>query len=208
MKFLSTLIPLGLFGSIMAMPSAPEALIVKRTTNFNDLFAQVDAHISAAVSTCVEAAVDNTAALEIRESIAAEIEADLAACADLLAEAAAQLKVSAEVDVVADNSGCDRSCVETLVVDKSRNFCEDARDVVDRLGEEAVKVYVKPALKAFGEFTVSLNSVFAGIGASINTVVKSALGAALSISLGLDLDVLLDIGLGLGGGIGIGGGKM
>jgi len=140
------------------MPSVPEALIVKRTTNFNDLFAQVDAHISAAgmpgtllpipnaiwehnltqeksVSTCVEAEVDITAALEIRESIAAEIEADLAACADLLAEAAAQLKASAEVDVVADNGGCDRSCVETVVVDKSRKFCEDARDVVDRLGE-------------------------------------------------------------------------
>jgi hypothetical protein len=48
MKLLNTFIPLALFGSVIAIPSAAGVLIAKRTANFNDLFAQVEAHISAA----------------------------------------------------------------------------------------------------------------------------------------------------------------
>ncbi|PKS12405.1 hypothetical protein jhhlp_000609 [Lomentospora prolificans] len=216
MKFFTAALSLGLFGTALSVPTVPETRVAKRTTNFNELFAQVEAHASAAVNVCIEADVDVSAALEVREAIAAKIEADLAACAELLAEAAAQLKASAEVDVIADNDGCDRGCVEKIVVDKSKKFCEDVDTVVDRLGEvrlkaltwkgnaDCVKDRVKPALEAFGDFTVCLDGIFAGIGASINGVVEAVLGAALGAALGLDLGVLLGIGGSIGGGIGIG----
>ncbi|CAI4214199.1 unnamed protein product [Parascedosporium putredinis] len=206
MKFSSTILSLSLFSSAFAIPTVQDTRIVKRTADLDELFAQVDAHASAAVNVCIEADVDVSAALEVREAIAAQIQADLEACARLLAEAAAQLKAAAEADVVVGGgaSECDRGCAEKVIVDKSKKFCEDVDTVVDRLGEDCVKEQVKPALEAFGDFTVCLDGIFAGVGASVNAVVKSVLGAALSASLGLDLDVLLDIGLGLGGIIGIG----
>ncbi|KAL2111717.1 hypothetical protein VUR80DRAFT_9438 [Thermomyces stellatus] len=198
----------GLFASAFANPVAAteKAPLTKRTTNFNDLFAQVDAHAQAALDICASADVDINADIDVRTDVAAQLKADLDACAQLLAEAAAELQASARAEVEEANDSC--GCEEEVIVEKSKKFCEDVNVIVETLGEEADSFvdacaeYVKPAMTSFGDFTVCVDDIFAGIGASVQAAVEATLGATLSAALGLDLGASL--GLGLGGLIGIG----
>ncbi|SPO07285.1 uncharacterized protein DNG_09979 [Cephalotrichum gorgonifer] len=181
MKFSPALVFSGLFATALANPvPAPASQLAKRTTNFNSIFAEVEAHTQAALAICADANVDINVDIDIRLEVAAKLKADLDACAELLAKAAAEIKASTEVEIEVENDGCDAGCVEKVVVEKSKKFCEDVDVVVETLGEECVKEYIKPAFVSFGEFTSCVDGIYAGVGASVTAVVEGVIGASLS----------------------------
>lgn len=77
--------------------------------------------------------------------MAAKLKADLEATAALLAEAAADIKASAEAEIVSANGGCDAGCIQDTVVEHSTTFCESINIVVETLGEgKAAVIYPLP----------------------------------------------------------------
>ncbi|GAB1318466.1 hypothetical protein MFIFM68171_08676 [Madurella fahalii] len=190
----------ALFASSLANPLPVESTshLVPRTTKIDDIFAEVEARTKAAVAICVEADIDISAALEVREALAAKLKADLDACAELLASAAAEIEASAEAEIVASNGGCDAKCARGKLEEHTTKFCDDIKIIVEILGESCVKKYVKPCFAAFTKLVLCLDGVFAGIAASVGACVKAVLGASLGVSLGLGLDLGLGIGIGIG----------
>lgn len=89
------------------------------------------------VAICVEADIDISAALEVREALAAKLKADLDACAELLASAAAEIEASVEADIIASNGGCDAKCAKDKFEDHTTKFCDDIKIIVEILGESA-----------------------------------------------------------------------
>ncbi|KAK1762043.1 hypothetical protein QBC33DRAFT_623993 [Phialemonium atrogriseum] len=192
----------GLFAVTLANPMVSKQLTKRCNCNFDEIFAQVEAHAEAAVSICTSADIDVDAALESRAAVAAKLQADLEAAAELLAQASADLEAATSADVEASNSGCDSSCIKKTITEHSETFCDHVSVIVETLGEDCVKPYVKPCMANFGAFAKSCDKLFAGVAASVGGVVQAVLGASLSLSLGLDIGAIL--GIGLGGILGIG----
>lgn len=205
MKSFTTLFAIcGLVSTVIANPVPEVSAIEVRggSTNIVDIWASVDARIASILDICATADVDIKADLDVRARVAAKLKADLDACAAILAEAAVTIKAAAKADVLSSNKDCDEKCIEKTTVSHTEKFCGAVDTVVKTLGEETVKVYIKPVMVSFGKFSSCLDGIVVGLGAKIGATVKAVLGLALSLNLGLDLD--LDLGLGIGGIIGIG----
>jgi len=87
------------------------------------------------VDICADIDVDVELDADLEAEITAAIEAGLDIIASIFADAAAEIEVAAEVDILSDNKGCDASCIRGKVVDHSEKLCQSVDTVVKKFGK-------------------------------------------------------------------------